>query len=370
MWERFKQWQPKGKINKWWVIGAIATPVFLWMVWWLWLLPDRRLQTDNGRLSLNERTTLAYPHRDTLISDLGTMAAVAGGVFLLLNFRMAKSNEATADLGGTDFCGTDLSGVNLNGADFCGVDLSGANLGGANLSGADLSGSGLRYANLSGADLRYANLSGADLRYANLSGADLNCTLLSDANLSDANLGGALLFFINSREVQNLEPLQLEAKPSPFLCNIALPAYAHQPAVNPNRDCDRIPQLLSARYDISLLALTIGLAIVVALNQDQLAATGWIIVVAAVLLNLIGLFSSYWVPFWLGCDRTTCRTLSIEVGMQNSGLSFVLALQYFSPLAALPGAVFSVLHNLSGALLASRWSTLPEQGASPFERFE
>jgi len=325
MWERFKQWQPKGKINKWWVIGAIATPVFLWMVWWLWLLPDRRLQTDNGRLSLNERTTLAYPHRDTLISDLGTMAAVAGGVFLLLNFRMAKSNEATADLGGTDFCGTDLSGVNLNGADFCGVDLSGANLSGA-------------------------NLSGADLRYA--------------------NLGGALLFFINSREVQNLEPLQLEAKPSPFLCNIALPAYAHQPAVNPNRDCDRIPQLLSARYDISLLALTIGLAIVVALNQDQLAATGWIIVVAAVLLNLIGLFSSYWVPFWLGCDRTTCRTLSIEVGMQNSGLSFVLALQYFSPLAALPGSVFSVLHNLSGALLASRWSTLPEQGASPFERFE
>ena len=122
----------------------------------------------------------------------------------------------------------------------------------ADLSGASLSGANLRYANLSGANLRYTNLSGADLRYANLSRADLNCTLLRDANFSDANLSGALLFFTNSREVQNLEPLQLEAKPSPFLCNVALPSYSHQPEVNPNRDCDRIPQLLSARYEISL----------------------------------------------------------------------------------------------------------------------
>ena len=42
------------------------------------------------------------------------------------------------------------------------------------------------------------------------------------------------------------------AKPSPFLCNVALPAYSRQPAVNPNRDCDRIPQLLSTRYSIPL----------------------------------------------------------------------------------------------------------------------
>ena len=108
------------------------------------------------------------------------------------------------------------------------------------------------FAYLSGAYLRYAYLSGADFNCANLSGADLNCALISDATLSDANLSGALLFFINSREALNLEPFQLKAQPSPFLCNVALPAYAQQPRVNPNRDCDRIPQLLSARYDISL----------------------------------------------------------------------------------------------------------------------
>ena len=49
-------------------------------------------------------------------------------------------------------------------------------------------------------------------------------------------------------------------------------------------------------------------------------------------------------------------TLAIEVGMQNSGLGVVLAQQYFSALAALPGAIFSIWHNLTGSTLASLWS--------------
>ncbi len=265
--ERFKQWQLTKRINKWWVIGAIATPVMLWMAWWLWLLPDRRLPTEDSRLSHTESATLTDPDRETRINELGRVAVVVGGIFLLLNFRLAKRSPETADfcgadLNGTDFCGADLNGADfcgadLNGADFCGADLSGADLNGANLiranlDGANLSGARLRYANLSGANLRFANLSGADLRCANLSDTNLNCALLRKANLSNANLSGALLFFINSRAVLNLEPFQLKAKPSPFLCNVALPAYSHQASVNPNRDCDRIPQLLSDRYDISL----------------------------------------------------------------------------------------------------------------------
>jgi len=287
MWERFKQWPPKIGSSKGWVMGAIATPVLLAMVGWLGLLPNRRLQPESDRLPHNETVTLAHPNRETLHNGIGAIAIVAGGAFLLLNFRMANRNTEITNLSGADLSGADLSGANLSsadlnsadlrytnlsdanlsGADLSSANLSNANLGGANLStanlsgadlisanlsGTDLTGAELRYANLSGADLRYANLSGADLRYANLSGADLNCTLLSDANLSDANLSGALLFFINSREVKNLEPLQLKAKPSPFLCNVALPSYSNPPNVNPNRDCARIPQLLSDRYDISL----------------------------------------------------------------------------------------------------------------------
>ena len=54
-----------------------------------------------------------------------------------------------------------------------------------------------------------------------------------------------------------------------------------------------------------------------------------------------------------------CRTIAIEVGMQNSGLAVALAAKYFTALAALPGAVFSVWHNISGSLLASIWQSSP-----------
>jgi len=264
--ERCKQRELKIRNNKWWVIGVIATPVLIGIVWWP-QLSERRLQPDADRLSHNERAPLARPHPETVINSTRTIVLVAGGVFLVLNFCLANRKTKTTDLSGAELSGADLVNADLVNADLSGADLinanlSGANLSGANLSGVDLinadlsganlSGANLRYANLSGANLSNANLSNANLRYANLSGADLNCTLLNDANLSNANLSGALLFFVNSREVQNLEPFQLEAKPSPFLCNVALPSYAHQRELNPNRDCDRIPQLLSDRYNISL----------------------------------------------------------------------------------------------------------------------
>ena len=72
--------------------------------------------------------------------------------------------------------------------------------------------------------------------------------------------------------------------------------------------------------------------------------------------NLSGLAGGYWIPRWLGYDEKTCRTLAIEVGMQNSGLGVALAVQYFSAAAALPGALFSIWHNLSGATLAAHWT--------------
>ena len=260
--EQFKQWQPKIRINKWWVMGAIATPAFLGMVWWLGLLPNRRLQPDYSHLPHNETAALAHSDRETLIGGIGAITIVAGGIFLVLNSRTTNRHPETANLSGVDLSGADLSGANLNNAELNEANLSDANLSGVDLSGADLNyaglnGANLNGANLSGANLVSANLSGAnlsraDLRYANLSGTDLNCTLLTDANLSNANLSGALLFFTNSRDAQNLEPLQLEAKAAPFLCNVALPAYSSKPDVDPNRDCDRIPYLLSARYDISL----------------------------------------------------------------------------------------------------------------------
>jgi BASS family bile acid:Na+ symporter len=65
--------------------------------------------------------------------------------------------------------------------------------------------------------------------------------------------------------------------------------------------------------------------------------------------------SAYQLARLAGYPAVICRTLAIEVGMQNSGLSVALAVKYFSATAALPGALFSIWHNLSGALLAGFW---------------
>ncbi len=71
--------------------------------------------------------------------------------------------------------------------------------------------------------------------------------------------------------------------------------------------------------------------------------------------NLLGYLTGYLVAKALRLDTTKCRAISIEVGMQNSGLATSLAATHFAqyPLATVPGAVFSVWHNISGALLAA-----------------
>ncbi len=105
----------------------------------------------------------------------------------------------------------------------------------------------------------------------------------------------------------------------------------------------------------SVIAIVWIIAIIVALNQGALHELGLLLTAAVITHNLLGLFSGYFIARYLGYHRTIARTLAIEVGMQNSGLSVALALKHFTPLAALPGAVFSIWHNLSGAVLASLW---------------
>ena len=65
----------------------------------------------------------------------------------------------------------------------------------------------------------------------------------------------------------------------------------------------------------------------------------------------------------LGLSKAQMRTLSIEVGMQNSGLATSLAAAHFAqyPLATIPGAVFSVWHNISGAILANFFARTAEK---------
>lgn len=107
---------------------------------------------------------------------------------------------------------------------------------------------------------------------------------------------------------------------------------------------------------ISTIAIVYVIAVIVALNATRLPEVGPALLLAILLHNGLGLISGYWSARWLGYDLRQCRTIAIEVGMQNSGLAVALASQHFSSaLSALPGALFSIWHNLSGSALAAWW---------------
>lgn len=107
---------------------------------------------------------------------------------------------------------------------------------------------------------------------------------------------------------------------------------------------------------ISIVAIVAIIAIVVGLNNERISTVGLIVVIGIILHNLIGLTSGYYFAKFFGYDKRTCKTVAIEVGMQNSGLAVALAMKYFSAASALPGALFSIWHNVSGSLLSGYWS--------------
>ena len=102
-----------------------------------------------------------------------------------------------------------------------------------------------------------------------------------------------------------------------------------------------------------VIALVVG--IIVAHNADRLLVGGLIVVLVVMLHNLCGLSLGYIIGRLLNLEDAKRRAISIEVGMQNSGLASSLATLHFAayPLATIPGAIFSVWHNISGALVAA-----------------
>lgn len=108
---------------------------------------------------------------------------------------------------------------------------------------------------------------------------------------------------------------------------------------------------------VSMAAILLIISAVVAGTAGAIATVGPLVLLAVVLHNGVGYAGGYWGGRLLGFSESVCRTLAFEVGMQNSGLAAALGKMYFSPLAALPGAVFSVWHNISGSLLAGFWSS-------------
>ena len=77
-----------------------------------------------------------------------------------------------------------------------------------------------------------------------------------------------------------------------------------------------------------------------------------------VLHNCLGLALGYVLAKLCGMSMAKKKALAIEVGMQNSGLGVALAMAHFSPLSAVPSAIFSVWHNISGPILATIFANI------------
>ena len=106
---------------------------------------------------------------------------------------------------------------------------------------------------------------------------------------------------------------------------------------------------------ISVTAITLIVASVVSHNSANILQTGAIVFVVVILHNILGYIVGFALGLVLRLPMTRKKALAIEIGMQNSGLATSLAATAFPSLAmaTVPGAIFSVWHNISGAILAN-----------------
>lgn len=112
---------------------------------------------------------------------------------------------------------------------------------------------------------------------------------------------------------------------------------------------------------VSVIVIVLIVACIVGLKQKQIATSAVPLFASVLLLHATGFFLGYWFARLFGCDEPLRRTISVEVGMQNSGLGSSLAARHFSQyaLAPVPGAISAVYHCLIGSLLAAWWRSRP-----------
>ena len=101
------------------------------------------------------------------------------------------------------------------------------------------------------------------------------------------------------------------------------------------------------------IAFIIG--IIFSLNFNLLDQLSYSLIFCIVLHNLIGLSVGFLISGFLGLSFREKKTISIEVGMQNSGLGMALSILHFSKIVALPSAIFSLWHNISAVGLVYCW---------------
>lgn len=122
-----------------------------------------------------------------------------------------------------------------------------------------------------------------------------------------------------------------------------------------------VERILPVMPVVSVVTIVLLVGGVVALGAESLLDVGLLMAAIVVLHNAFGLVLGYGMARLFRLDSKKARTVSIEVGMQNSGMAASLAVLYFSPAAAIPGAIFSVWHNISGSIVANYFARRDER---------
>ena len=123
---------------------------------------------------------------------------------------------------------------------------------------------------------------------------------------------------------------------------------------------------VGAYIQVMPLISVVAIVAIVAGSRTQILESGLLILGVVALHNGLGYLLGFWASRWLKLPYADCKAVSIEVGMQNSGLGVALAATHFaaSPLTAVPSAIFSLWHNISGPALATYWASRTEKYTS------
>ena len=118
---------------------------------------------------------------------------------------------------------------------------------------------------------------------------------------------------------------------------------------------------------VSVVAIVAIVAAIMAGSKTQILESGLLILGVVALHNGLGYLLGFWVSRFFKLPYADAKAVAIEVGMQNSGLGVALAATHFaaSPLTALPSAIFSLWHNISGPALATYWASKAQSEAIP-----
>lgn len=120
---------------------------------------------------------------------------------------------------------------------------------------------------------------------------------------------------------------------------------------------------------LSVIAIVAIVAAIIGASKAAILQFGVLILLVVMLHNALGFLLGYWAARLFKLNIPDAKAVSIEVGMQNSGLGVALAAVHFaaSPVTAVPSAIFSLWHNISGPALASYWASKADRDAQQHE---